>query len=348
MEKKIQFLALNLLFVTAFFGQDIQFSQFSESPVMVNPALAGVRYDTRLTANFRTQWGSVAKSYQTYGLSFEQAIKNKKLGKGYWAIYATMFREQAGDARMSTLLPSLGVNGIFRLNKKSKFSIGMGGGFVYRTIDVDNLRWDRQFDGYAYDPTKLSGESAPRSGYTSYDLSSGVNYSYAKSEKFISSKDGNKFDCGLAFNHFLQPRNSFFQSSERLYRRLNFYMNADINIPNSRNAVMPAFLFMRQGPSTQFMAGALFKFILVDQSIYTSNIKPVAFAFGAHYRYKDAIIPAVLFQYDKYAIGVSYDINVSALTPASRRNGGVEVMLRYNVSPGYGRNLGRSDTKSSY
>ena len=35
-------------------------------------------------------------------------------------------------------------------------------------------------------------------------------------------------------------------------------------------------------------------------------------------------------------------------TPASKRNGGFEIMLRYNITPGYGRNLGRSDSKASY
>jgi hypothetical protein len=96
------------------------------------------------------------------------------------------------------------------------------------------------------------------------------------------------------------------------------------------------------------MLGALFKFIISDQSIRTNIRKPSAFSIGGQYRFKDAIIPTVLWQYDNYAIGLSYDINVSSLTPASKRNGGLEVMLRYNTSPGYGKNLGRSNSKASY
>ena len=111
---------------------------------------------------------------------------------------------------------------------------------------------------------------------------------------------------------------------------------------------MPSFLYMRQGPSSEFVIGALYKFILVDQSLFTGIRKPAAIAIGGQYRYKDAIIPCILMQYDKYAFGISYDINVSSLTPASKRNGGLEVMLRYNMSPGYGKNLGRGDTKASY
>lgn len=92
----------------------------------------------------------------------------------------------------------------------------------------------------------------------------------------------------------------------------------------------------------------MFKFILGDPSTYTLNKKPRALSIGGYYRYQDAIVPALLFQYNKYALGVAYDINVSALTPASKRNGGLELVLRYNVFTGYGVHLGRPDAKPSY
>lgn len=56
----------------------------------------------------------------------------------------------------------------------------------------------------------------------------------------------------------------------------------------------------------------------------------------------------MVYQFDNYMLGICYDVNVSGLTPATNRNGGIEVMLRYNVLPGYGTNQGRSDTRSSY
>jgi hypothetical protein len=105
---------------------------------------------------------------------------------------------------------------------------------------------------------------------------------------------------------------------------------------------------MMQGPSSEWLAGALFKFILGDPSTYTSLKKPRAISIGGYYRYQDAIIPSLLMQYNRMAFGFSYDINVSSLTPASKRNGGMEIMVRYNIWPGYGVNLGRSDTKPSY
>jgi type IX secretion system PorP/SprF family membrane protein len=329
-------------------AQDVHFSQYNEIPSVINPALAGVSYDTRVIGQYRTQWGSVGQAYNTYGISLEQAIKHKKLKSNYFAISANIIRDMAGDARMGMLTPNLGLSYIQMINKQMKVSGGLQGGFVYRTIDVNKLRWDRQFNGYEYDPSRPSGEGVPRSSITSYDLGGGINFNYAQSDKFISAKDGNKLNVGFSAFHYQIPKNSFFNSSERLYTRYCVYFNGDFNIPNTKNAVMPSFIYMRQGPSSEFIIGALYKFILVDQSMYTSIKKPSAFSIGVQYRYRDAIIPCMLYQFDKYAIGVAYDVNVSALTPASRRNGAMEVMLRYNMSPGYGRSLGRGDQKASY
>jgi type IX secretion system PorP/SprF family membrane protein len=331
-------------------AQDRHFSQYNEMSCVLNPALAGVVYDTRVIGSYRTQWGKVSAAYQDYGIAFEQAIKNRKLMKGlYFAVSASLFRDIAGDSKLSTLNPNLGFTGIVKLNKQMKFSVGGQGGFIYKTIDITNLKWDRQFNGYEFEAERPSGEgNVPRSSIYSYDAGLGVNFNYSQSEKFISSRDGNKANVGLAYYHFGLVNNSFFSSDEQLYDRVIFHAGGDINIPRSKNAIMPNLVIAKQGRNSEVLMGALFKFILSDQSIRTNIRKPSAFSIGAQYRYRDAIIPTVLWQYDKYAIGISYDINVSALTPASKRNGGLEVMLRYNTSPGYGKSLGKTMTKASY
>ncbi len=329
-------------------AQDIHFSQYAETPSIINPALAGVTYNTRVIANYKTQWSNVASKYETFAFSFEQTIKHKKLKGNYFAVAAYLFKDMAGDAKLSTLNPNLGISYLQKVSKKMKLSGGLQTGFFYRTIDASNLRYDRQFDGYTYNSTLSSGEQPLKSGITSFDLGGGINLNYIQSDKFLSAKNAAKFDIGISAYHYRIGKNSFLNSNDKLQTRMCAYFNGDFNIPNSVNAIMPSFLYMRQGPSSEFIAGALFKFILGDPSTYTSLKKPRALSIGGYYRYKDAIIPSILFQYNKYAIGISYDINVSALTPASNRNGGLEIMLRYSVFPGYGVNLGRTDTRPSY
>ena len=53
---------LVMFFCLSFLGkaQDIHFSQFNETPVILNPALSCTAYDTRIIANYKNQWGSVS------------------------------------------------------------------------------------------------------------------------------------------------------------------------------------------------------------------------------------------------------------------------------------------------
>lgn len=344
---KSLFVGLALFLGVSAKAQDLHFSQYLETPTTLNPALLGLNYDNRVIANYRTQWGAMGKSYQTMGLSYDggtgKKLRGRRIGYGF-----NIIRDVAGDAKLSSLLPSLGVSYSQKINKTMKAGGGFQFGLNYRTIETNNLRWGAQYQNYEYNSTVSSGETVPRSSVLSTDLGAGVHFSYAQSEKYISSKDGSKFDVGFAAYHFSVPKSSFIITSEKLTTRYVFYASGEYFIPNMKIAVDPSVIFMWQGKNRQLVTGLMFKYVLVDESKFTSIKKPAAVSFGASYRYRDAIIPAFLFQYDTYGIGVSYDINVSQLTPATRLKGGLEVMLRWNMNAGYGRNLGKSDTKASY
>jgi type IX secretion system PorP/SprF family membrane protein len=331
-------------------AQDIHFSQYLETPTTLNPALFGLNYDTRVIANYRSQWSYVtgaSKAYQTYGVSYDGGYSKKLRGRRIgWGM--NLINDAAGDAKMKSLLPSVGMSYIGRINRQMKASAGFQFGLNYRQVSTSNLRWGAQYRNYEYDASVPSGEQPAHGGVLSTDAGGGVHFSYAQSEKYISSKDGSKFDCGFAAYHLKAAKSSFFTTSERLDPRFIGYMSGEFFIPKMRIALDPSLIVQFQGKSHEFITGLMFKYVITDESKFTSIKKPSAISFGATYRYKDAIIPAFLWQYDKYALGFAYDINVSQLTPASRLKGGLEVMLRYNTALGYGKNLGRTDTKASY
>lgn len=321
---------------------------YNEAPVAVNPALIAVSYDTRVIANYRTQWGSVAKAYSTWGVTAEQALHHLKLKKNYFGIGLNLFGDQAGDAKLGSIMPNLGISYVTSVSKFGKLSGGVQAGFVYRTIDVSKLRWDAQFNGYQYDPNLASGETTPHSSIVSFDMGAGVNFRYAKSERYISAQDGAKFDIGAAAYHYQIPKNSFFTPTETLYTKYIFYFNADIGIRSVGIAIVPSLLYMKQGPSTEITPGLMFKYIIEDQATYTNIKNASAISLGAYYRVNDALIPTLLYQKNKLAVGISYDINLSQLTAASKLRGGLEVTLRFNTSPGYGKALGASTNRPTY
>lgn len=81
---------------------------------------------------------------------------------------------------------------------------------------------------------------------------------------------------------------------------------------------------MSQGTFKELIFGAAAKYILLDErGVYR------ALYFGGWYRNKDAGFVSVGMDYDSWNVGVSYDINISNLTPASNMKGGLEISVIY-------------------
>ncbi len=342
---KKNYILICVLFVLKIYSQDIHFSQYTEAPLYLNPALATVSYDTRAIGYYRSQWAGINKSYLTYGISFEQAINHLKLKANHFGIALNIFYDNAGNGLIKNLMPYLGMNYVMKTGDNSKLSLGLQTGVSVKTINSANFTWDSQFDGFKYNPN-LPGENTTLTSIARFDMGGGINYHYARSERYISAEDGAKLDIGVAVYHFTAPKFSFFNTGDKLYMRYVAYFNGDFGIKSAGIALVPSLTYIQQGPSKEITSGFMVKYIIKDQSVYTGVKKAMSLSLGAYYRLKDAVIPTVLFQFDKWGLGIAYDFNLSDLTPATRSKGGLEVALRFNMSPGYGRALGGSFNKS--
>ncbi|MGZ3864085.1 MAG: PorP/SprF family type IX secretion system membrane protein [Bacteroidia bacterium] len=325
------------------FAQDPHFSQYNETPIYVNPALSGVAYDTRVNLNYKSQWKSVSVPYKSYGASAEFSIGHKKLHKrSYMTTGLMAYNDVAGTSNFSSLHLGALLGVVIKSGNYGKISGGLMGAFDQRTINGDKLTWDSQYNGYKYDKT-LPGEQIPNAHFIYADFGAGFNYHYAKSEKYISAADGHRFDIGLSAYHVNVPYYSFYgNTGENQKIRIVQHANFVIALPQVNSNIIPSYIVMVQGPSIEVNAGLMYRLVIADASVHTGSIKPMAFSFGGYYRLKDAFIPQVLFEYGHYAIGASYDVNLSALTPTSKTKGGVEVAIRYNFNPSYGVSVGNT------
>src|SRR3954470_22838478 len=81
------------------YSQDIHFSQYEQTPSLVNPALTGVQSVVRASVIYKDQWRSVTVPYTTYGASFEMKFKGSnwdKADKFSTAKYKKAFNRMAG------------------------------------------------------------------------------------------------------------------------------------------------------------------------------------------------------------------------------------------------------------
>ena len=325
------------------FAQDPHFSQYNETPIYINPALSGVAYDARVNMNYKSQWKSVAVPYKSYGASAEFAIKHKKLNKkSYFTTGLMVYNDVSGTSSFSSLHIGGLLGVVIKSGKNSKLSGGIMAAFDQRNVNGSKLTWDSQYNGYKYDAS-LPGEQIPQTHFIYGDFGAGFNWHYAKSERYISAADGHRFDIGFSAYHVNVPYYSFYgNTGENQYMRFVQHANFVIAVPQINASIIPSYIIMKQGPSIEVNAGVMFRYILSDASIHSTTIKPMAFSVGGYYRSLDAFIPQVLFEYDKYALGVSYDVNLSTLTPVSKTKGGLEICLRYNWNPAYGNSVGNT------
>jgi len=313
-------------------AQDIHLSQFYQTPLLVNPALTGVfNGDHRVFINYKNQWGSIGEPYKTSALSYDFTMFKKKHETSYLGGGLTVFSDKAGEFEMGITQLNLSVSGIVILNGNQIVSAGLQGGYAQRSINSSNLRWGNQFDGQNYDSNLPSGETIEPFSFG--DLSAGASWSYGRKKTNMSSNDQFKANVGIALLHINKPRQSFYaDDSETLYSKLVLHGGSYIGLKYTNIALVPSVLFLAQGPSIEINIGTMLRYTLKEESKYTGLLKETAVYFGGYYRVGDAFIPSFMFEMASFALGISYDVNVSSLKTASNGQGGIELSLRY-MSP---------------
>ena len=137
-------LALGMFFHISLKAQDIHFSQFDETPLLLNPANCGVHHDIRVIANYKNKWQSVGSPYKTFAISTEVKLLKKK--KNNLGLGIDFFSDKAGDGQMGSNQGNLSLSGIIPLNTKSLISGGLMVGFSQRSLQVSSLKWGNQYD----------------------------------------------------------------------------------------------------------------------------------------------------------------------------------------------------------
>lgn len=344
--KKIFTLAALILVQYSVLAQDIHFSQFQQTPSLVNPALTGVASVVRASVIYKDQWRSVTTPFKTYGASFEMKFKgsnwdkaDQHLTKIYKKAFSRMagglsfFSDKAGDGNMGTSQVNLSLATFIPLNKKSMLSLGLQGSVVQHKIDYTKLLFPDQYSGTTYDPSMAQGETYNSNNFIYPDFAGGLAWSYGYSEKSIGANNDFRANMGASIFHFASPKQKFLVGTgERLTARLVVHGDFTIGIPNSNVALAPSYMWQMQGKSQELIAGSYIKYYFSQDSKYTGYLKRSAVSLGGFYRNKDAFIPAFMLEIQQYALGFSYDLNTSKLKTASTGKGGFEVFIRF-VSP---------------
>ncbi|MBS1634744.1 MAG: PorP/SprF family type IX secretion system membrane protein [Bacteroidetes bacterium] len=318
------------------YTQDIHFSQFDETPLQLNPANAGVQYETRFIANYKSQWQSVNAPFKTFAVSGDaRLLKKKRTNLG---IGLDVFSDNAGSGQYKTTQANLSISGIVSINDASRISGGIMLGYAQHSLNRGSYTWGNQYNGLAYDGTMASGEPTASNNFGMLDLGAGVAYTYGSKEQYMTANNAKRITIGVSVFHPNQPAYSYYSNGTKLYMKYVFHGDAALGIKNTNLVLKPSYIIFIQGPAKEITPGMTFQYILQDASKYTGNKKFSAVSVGGYYRAKDAFIAVAKFDFNTYAIGFSYDVNLSKLRTVSSTRGGFEITLRagFNSARGSG------------
>jgi len=320
------------------YSQDIHFSQIYNSAMHLNPALTG-SFDGnfRVNLNFKDQWRSVGKAFQTYAFSFDQNVLKTKVGKAYFAYGLTAYQDIAGEVKLGTTRVMASLAAYIWAGRKSRFSLGIQGGWGRVGVDPTAMRWGNQYDGLQYNPTLPSGETNQFDPFNYADVNAGVSYWFSNQGNRTTYDNTKDFKIGFAVYHLNKPRNAYYTDA-RLPMKFVVHFNGFFGFKNSTFGFWPSVSFLYQKPHYEVMVGGLFRTVLRGKARITGFEKEMALSFGAHFRIAspfDAFIPELYFEVSGVGIGVTYDVNISDLASATKLNGGIEFSLRFIMDDKY-------------
>lgn len=303
-------------------AQDIHFSQFSETPILRNPALAGIfTGDLRIQAVFRNQWNSVSVPFQTSSLNAEYKLSVGH-GDDFLTLGGAILYDKAGTIALTetNVLPVLNYHKSLSEERNMYLSAGFSAGFVQKRFDPSKMTTNNQFDGMDYNSSLGNGESFAQNNYLYFDGSAGLSFNSQIGENI----DNNMF-LGLAYHHFNKSAKVSFYNSPDVELNPKWVFSGGLKLGVSDYAYTTFYGdYSMQGAYSEVVAGVLYTLKLDDADNPSYMISG-----GGFLRWTDAFIPVIKLETTPLSFALSYDINVSELKTASLSRGGFELSVSY-------------------
>src|ERR1043165_9885803 len=119
-------------------AQDVHFSQFNETPQLLNPAATGVyRGYIRAMVNYKNQWAAMGNAFNTVAASADMPLFDKNEKKAHLGAVINFFSDKAGDSQFGITQANVSLAAIIPVSRESKFSLGMCFGAAQQKLSID-------------------------------------------------------------------------------------------------------------------------------------------------------------------------------------------------------------------
>ena len=318
-KKILLLLAFSFEFATFVQAQDLHFSQFFNTPLIINPANTGFIPDAdyRIGAIYRNQYSSIlAMPYKTVSLFGDAQVLRDRFDNGWVGLGGLILSDVAGSGGLRSTKVYASAAYHQMLGSSSLLSAGFNIGWVNKRIDQSKLNFPDQFDGKFFDSNNPTSVQLTTDNINYFDMQVGLNYAYFPNENVY-------INGGYSLMHVNQPKETFFSDnydSSRISMRHSGFVNAILKV-NDRVIINPNAYYSNQAKASEMVFGLNANYNLSGEGGETQLIV------GAYYRAGDAIIPMLGFEIKHLIFTFSYDATTSSLNNFDNSQGAVEFSI---------------------
>lgn len=291
-------------------AQDSQFSQFYASSLYLAPSFAGSTDGDRIAANYRNQWPSLTRAFQTYTLSYDHYFPHLNSGVG-----VLLYREQAGTSNLATTNIGLAYSYKFQFNSGWRVSPGLSFFYTQRSIAFGDLVFGDELEN---PDTEGTAEIPILQRKSDIDAS------------FSVLAFNKNYWVGFTWDRMLKPNRSLTGDISQDPFKFSLYGGAKFTIMDKYNwssgqSLSPAFLFKMQDQYSQLDLGLYWYKMPLVIGVWYRGI-PVLKELTSN----DALAFLVGFQIDQFQIGYSYDLTISKLVGFTGGSHEISVIFQFN------------------
>ena len=294
-----------LIFIQTTIAQEVHFSAIRQIPYFFNPAYTGfIEGDVRAGLIYRNQSPTYTKAFNTlgYGVDFS-LLKQRTENSSIIGVGINGYYDRAGSLNYTDNTINADFSYIQALDRKKKYylSFGIQAGYSLRRVDLSKATFEDGFNG--------DDGFNPGLGDVGFKIN---------------------FHVG-ASGYDLAAQNISFLNENTIKQKPRIIANFGLEAKIKQVSILPYFLTQMKLPETEYLFGTMIKYSS-DRNQFNFEENNYSIGGGVGYRVLDALILSLQANYKNFTVNMSYDVNISKWTKATKSVGAIEVSLVYQNS----------------
>jgi len=278
-------------------AQDPFFSQYSVSPMTLNPALVGSHMQAENKFSFisRNQWwGSGAQSYLTNSMGYEGHILSNLTNKyNRLSLGLMMLNENSNGGILSNNYFSAALSNQTQLTEKIILKMAISGTYSNRMLNLSNSTFQSQFGSFGFINTASNYDPVAATSPSYIEMNTGLALAYTSTTI--------DYEFGAAIFHASKPKLGFYDNTKYEIDPRGVAHGSLTIRPNKNGAFTFSGNWQVQAKKQLYTIGGEYTFNVGDSANHQLSI-------GIWNRINESIYPFASLRVNSFVIGLSYDV----------------------------------------